>query len=59
MAVGHPALKNNVRYGVKPLYIKHWKLEEEVWLITQNVNGIGFGENPKPLSIIIYSNSGL
>uniref|UniRef100_A0A8C7YS24 Large ribosomal subunit protein mL66 n=1 Tax=Oryzias sinensis TaxID=183150 RepID=A0A8C7YS24_9TELE len=23
MAVGHPALKNNVRYGVKPLYIKH------------------------------------
>ncbi|XP_010737591.2 large ribosomal subunit protein mL66 [Larimichthys crocea] len=23
MAVGHPALKNNVRYGVKPLYLKH------------------------------------
>ncbi|KAM3603403.1 uncharacterized protein V6R79_021737 [Siganus canaliculatus] len=23
MPVGHPALKNNVRYGVKPLYIKH------------------------------------
>ncbi|KAM9354452.1 large ribosomal subunit protein mL66 [Pholidichthys leucotaenia] len=23
MAVGHPALKNNVRYGFKPLYIKH------------------------------------
>ncbi|XP_076613026.1 large ribosomal subunit protein mL66 [Chaetodon auriga] len=23
MDVGHPALKNNVRYGVKPLYIKH------------------------------------
>ncbi|XP_026197985.1 39S ribosomal protein S18a, mitochondrial [Anabas testudineus] len=23
MAVGHPALQNNVRYGVKPLYIKH------------------------------------
>ncbi|XP_020494503.1 39S ribosomal protein S18a, mitochondrial [Labrus bergylta] len=23
MAVGHPALKNNVRYGVKPLYMKH------------------------------------
>ncbi|XP_041814671.1 39S ribosomal protein S18a, mitochondrial [Chelmon rostratus] len=23
MSVGHPALKNNVRYGVKPLYIKH------------------------------------
>ncbi|XP_034555111.1 39S ribosomal protein S18a, mitochondrial [Notolabrus celidotus] len=23
MAVGHPALSNNVRYGVKPLYIKH------------------------------------
>lgn len=23
MSVGHPALKNNVRYGVKPLYMKH------------------------------------
>ncbi|XP_070705216.1 large ribosomal subunit protein mL66 [Pempheris klunzingeri] len=23
MSVGHPALRNNVRYGVKPLYIKH------------------------------------
>ncbi|XP_028997823.1 39S ribosomal protein S18a, mitochondrial [Betta splendens] len=23
MPVGHPALQNNVRYGVKPLYIKH------------------------------------
>ncbi|XP_042370835.1 39S ribosomal protein S18a, mitochondrial-like [Plectropomus leopardus] len=23
MAVGHPLLMNNVRYGVKPLYIKH------------------------------------
>ncbi|XP_047430215.1 39S ribosomal protein S18a, mitochondrial [Mugil cephalus] len=23
MSVGHPALLNNVRYGVKPLYIKH------------------------------------
>lgn len=23
MPVGHPALKDNVRYGVKPLYIKH------------------------------------
>ncbi|XP_034755546.1 39S ribosomal protein S18a, mitochondrial [Etheostoma cragini] len=23
MAVGHPVLKDNVRYGVKPLYIKH------------------------------------
>ncbi|KAM6992261.1 large ribosomal subunit protein mL66 [Tautogolabrus adspersus] len=23
MNVGHPALKNNVRYGMKPLYIKH------------------------------------
>ncbi|XP_038583129.1 39S ribosomal protein S18a, mitochondrial [Micropterus salmoides] len=23
MSVGHPALKDNVRYGVKPLYIKH------------------------------------
>ncbi|XP_015245561.1 PREDICTED: 28S ribosomal protein S18a, mitochondrial [Cyprinodon variegatus] len=23
MDVGHPALRNNVRYGVKPLYIKH------------------------------------
>ncbi|XP_040921154.1 39S ribosomal protein S18a, mitochondrial [Toxotes jaculatrix] len=23
MSVGHPALKNNVCYGVKPLYIKH------------------------------------
>ncbi|XP_035534095.1 39S ribosomal protein S18a, mitochondrial [Morone saxatilis] len=23
MAVGHPALKDNVRYGVKPLYLKH------------------------------------
>ncbi|XP_005745673.1 large ribosomal subunit protein mL66 [Pundamilia nyererei] len=23
MPVGHPILKNNVRYGVKPLYIKH------------------------------------
>uniref|UniRef100_H3DFV2 Large ribosomal subunit protein mL66 n=2 Tax=Tetraodon nigroviridis TaxID=99883 RepID=H3DFV2_TETNG len=23
MAVGHPALKNNVRYGFKPLYTKH------------------------------------
>nr|XP_046228847.1 39S ribosomal protein S18a, mitochondrial [Scatophagus argus] len=23
MSVGHPALKNNVRYGVKPLYTKH------------------------------------
>uniref|UniRef100_UPI0037E70026 large ribosomal subunit protein mL66 n=1 Tax=Semicossyphus pulcher TaxID=241346 RepID=UPI0037E70026 len=23
MAVGHPALKNNVRYSAKPLYIKH------------------------------------
>jgi len=22
MNVGHPALKNNVRYGPKPLYIK-------------------------------------
>ncbi|XP_028295658.1 large ribosomal subunit protein mL66 [Gouania willdenowi] len=23
MAVGHPILKNNVNYGVKPLYLKH------------------------------------
>lgn len=23
MVVGHPALKDNVRYGVKPLYLKH------------------------------------
>lgn len=23
MSVGHPILQNNVRYGVKPLYIKH------------------------------------
>ncbi|XP_044025636.1 39S ribosomal protein S18a, mitochondrial [Siniperca chuatsi] len=23
MSVGHPALKNNVHYGVKPLYIQH------------------------------------
>ncbi|XP_075900784.1 large ribosomal subunit protein mL66 [Nelusetta ayraudi] len=23
MSVGHPALKNNVRFGVKPLYMKH------------------------------------
>ncbi|XP_065121770.1 large ribosomal subunit protein mL66 [Paramisgurnus dabryanus] len=23
MPVGHPALKNNIRYGPKPLYIKH------------------------------------
>ncbi|XP_070782076.1 large ribosomal subunit protein mL66 [Enoplosus armatus] len=23
MSVGHPALKDNVRYGAKPLYIKH------------------------------------
>lgn len=27
MSVGHPALKDNVRYGVKPLYIKHWGAE--------------------------------
>lgn len=27
MAVGHPALRNNVRYGVKPLYLKHWRAE--------------------------------
>lgn len=27
MSVGHPALKDNVRYGVKPLYIKHWRTE--------------------------------
>lgn len=25
MSVGHPALKDNVRYGVKPLYLKHWR----------------------------------
>lgn len=27
MSVGHPALKDNVRYGVKPLYIKHWRTD--------------------------------
>lgn len=27
ISVGHPALKNNVRYGVKPLYLKHWRSE--------------------------------
>lgn len=27
MSVGHPALKDNVCYGVKPLYIKHWRTD--------------------------------
>lgn len=27
VAVGHPALKDNVHYSVKPLYIKHWRTE--------------------------------
>lgn len=27
MPVGHPALKDNVCYSVKPVYIKHWRTE--------------------------------
>lgn len=37
MAVGHPALKNNVRYGFKPLYTKHWRMV--AWLICVATGG--------------------
>lgn len=37
MAVGHPALKNNVRYGFKPLYTKHWRTL--AWLICVATGG--------------------
>lgn len=37
MDVGHPALKNNVRYGFKPLYTKHWRMV--AWLICVATGG--------------------
>lgn len=40
MPVGHPILKNNVRYGVKPLYIKHWRTKSlKDWYNWRKVGG--------------------
>lgn len=39
MPVGHPILKNNVRYGVKPLYIKHWRTKKPDRLVQLEESG--------------------
>lgn len=54
MPVGHPILKNNVRYGVKPLYIKHWRTKSlKDWYNWRKVGGPIYSGMKPPYSWLL------